>query len=180
MRKRYGTYDSRGRLANKRPITERQASVETRHELCHWEINTVMGVGSKDCIVSLVERKTGLALIGKLKDRAVESLSRRAVSLMRRDGGRFQTVTADNGIEIHDYLCIKGRTGATFYFARPYYSWERDSNENANGLIHQYLPKGTSMAALSQQQCNSIAQKLNTRPRRRLRYKTALEGYYES
>jgi IS30 family transposase len=80
-----------------------------------------MGVGSKDCIVSLVERKTGLALIGKLKDRAVESLSRRAVSLMRSDRGRFQTVTADKGTEFHDYLRIEGRTGATFYFARPYH-----------------------------------------------------------
>jgi len=87
-------------------------------------------------------------------------------------------VTADNGTEIHDYQRIEGRTGGRFYFARPYHSWERGSSENANGLIRQYLPKGTSMAALSQQRCNAIAQKLNQRPRKRLGFKTPLECYY--
>ena len=95
-----------------------------------------MGTGSKDCIVTLVERKTGLVLIGALRDRTAESLGRRAVSLIRRGGGRFETVTADNGTEFHDYQRIEGRTGAAFYFVGPYHSWERGSNENANGLIH--------------------------------------------
>ena len=92
----------------------------------------------------------------------------------------FQTITADNGTEFHDYGRIEARTKALFYFARPYHSWEQGSNENTNGLIRQYLPKGTSMAGLSQQQCNSIARKLNTRPRKRLGFKTPLECYYES
>ena len=67
-----------------------------------------------------------------------------------------------------------------FYFARPYHSWERGSNEHANGLIRQYLPKGESMAGLSQQRCNAIAHKINTRPRKRLGFRTPLEGYGES
>jgi IS30 family transposase len=179
-RKRYGAYDSRGRLAGKRLISERPAEVETREHLGHWEADTVMGTGSKDCILTLVERKTGLVLIGKLKDRRAESLSRRAISLMRRDGRRFQTVTTDNGTEFHDYQRVEGRTGAKFYFARPYHSWERGSNENANGLIRQYLPKGTSMAGLTQQQCNAIAGKLNKRPRKRLGFRTPLECFNES
>jgi IS30 family transposase len=179
-RKRYGSYDSRGRLAGKRPISERPASVETRCQVGHWEIDTVMGTGSKDCIVSLVERKTGLLLIGKLHDRTTASLNRRVIGIIKRQEGAFQTITADNGTEFHHYHGIEACTKATFYFARPYHSWERGSNENANGLIRQYLPKGTSMAGLSQQQCNSIARKLNTRPRKRLGFKTPLECYYQS
>ena len=179
-RKRYGAYDSRGKLAGKRLISERPPGVETRQQTGHWEIDTVMGSGSKDCIVSLVERKSGLLLIGKLADRATASLNRRVIQLIRRDAGAFETVTADNGTEFHDYKGIEARTQALFYFARPYHSWERGSNENANGLIRQYLPKGASMAALSQQRCNAIARKLNLRPRKRLGFRTPLECFNES
>ncbi len=99
---------------------------------------------------------------------------------MRGHGGRFETVTADNGTEFHAYARVERLTGARFYFARPYHSWERGSNENANGLLRQYLPKGESMAGLTQQQCNAIARKLNTRPRKRLGFRTPLECYNES
>jgi IS30 family transposase len=179
-RKRYGAYDSRGRLAGKRMISERPAEVEARQQVGHWEADTVAGAGSRDCVFTLVERKTGLALVGKLADRTAEGLSRRAVSLMRRPGAKFETVTADNGTEFHDYRRVERLTGAAFYFARPYHSWERGTNENANGLIRQYLPKGESMAGLTQQQCNAIARKLNTRPRKRLGFRTPLECYDES
>jgi IS30 family transposase len=179
-RKRYGSYDSRGKLAGKRLIAERPPEVETRQQAGHWEIDTVMGSGSKDCIVTLVERKTGLLLIGKLADRTTASLNRRVIRLIRRDEGAFETVTADNGTEFHDYKGIEARTRALFYFARPYHSWERGSNENANGLIRQYLPKGAGMAGLSQQQCNAIARRLNTRPRKRLGFRTPLECFNES
>ena len=179
-RKRYGAYDSRGKLAGKRPISERPPEVETRRQTGHWEIDTVAGTGSKDCIVSLVERKSGLLLIGKLGDRTTASLNRRVIHFIRQNDTAFKTVTADNGTEFHDYKGIEARTRALFYFARPYHSWERGSNENANGLIRQYLPKGASMAGLSQQRCNAIAQKLNTRPRKRLGFRTPLECYNES
>jgi IS30 family transposase len=179
-RKRYGSYDSRGRLAGKRMISERPPEVEARERVGHWEVDTVMGAGSKDCVLTLVERKTGLVLIGKLSDRTSEGLSRRAISLMRRHGARFETVTADNGTEFHDYKRIEVRTGAAFYFARPYHSWERGSNENANGLLRQYLPKGESMAGLSQHRCNAIARQLNARPRKRLGFRTPLECFNES
>jgi IS30 family transposase len=179
-RKRYGAYDSRGRLAGKRMISERPPEVESRERVGHWEADTVAGTGSKDCVITLVERKTGLVLVGKLADRTADSLSRRASSLMSRHGARFETVTADNGTEFHGYERVERRTGVVFYFARPYHSWERGSNENANGLLRQYLPKGASMAGLSQQQCNAIARKLNTRPRKRLGFRTPLECYNES
>lgn len=179
-RKRYGAYDSRGKLAGKRLISERPASVQTRRQPGHWEIDTVMGAGSQDCIVSLVERKTGLVLIGKLGDRTTDSLNRRVIRLITRSRAPFKTITADNGTEFHNYKGIEARTKAIFYFARPYHSWERGSNENANGLIRQYLPRGMNMAAVSQQLCNSIARKLNTRPRKRHGFLTPLECYNQS
>lgn len=178
-RKRYGAYDSRGRLAGKRMIGERPPEAEARRQVGHWEADTVMGAGSKDCVATLVERMTGLVLIGKLSDRTAGSLSRRLTRLIR-GAGRVETVTADNGTEFHGYGRVERLTGATFYFARPYHSWERGSNENANGLIRQYLPKGASMAGLTQHQCNAIARKLNTRPRKRLGFRTPLECYNES
>jgi transposase, IS30 family len=179
-RKRYKSYDSRGRLSGKRLIAERPQEVETRRQTGHWEIDTVMGAGSTHCIVTLVERKTGLVMIGKLADRTTESLNRRVIHLINRHPGAFKTLTADNGTEFHSYQWIEERTKATFYFAQPYHSWERGTNENANGLIRQYLPKGVSMEGLSQQQCNSIARKLNTRPRKRLGFRTPLECYNET
>ena len=179
-RKRYGQYDSRGRLAGKRHISERPAEVESRNHPGHWEIDTVMGTGTRDCIMSLVERKTGLLLIGKLANRTTEALNSRAIRTIRKHPGAINTLTADNGTEFHDYAAIEKRTPAIFYFATPYHSWERATNENTNGLIRQYLPKGSSMARLTQRQCNEIAHKLNTRPRKRLAYKTPLECFNES
>jgi IS30 family transposase len=179
-RKRYGAYDSRGRLAGKRMISERPPEVEARREVGHWEADTVAGACARDCVLTLVERKTGLVFIGQLKDRTARALSRRAVSLMRGRGARFETVTADNGTEFHDYERIERLTGVRFYFARPYHSWERGSNENANGLLRQFLPKGESMAGLTQHQCNAIARNLNTRPRKRLGFRTPLECFNES
>jgi len=102
-RKRYGAYDSRGRLAGKRHISERPAAAEQRSEIGHWEIDTVIGKGSRHCLVSVVERKTGYVLIGKLKARTKEHTNRRTRRLMRRHPQRFKTITADNGTEFHDY-----------------------------------------------------------------------------
>jgi len=150
-RKRYGAYDSRGRLAGKRMISGRPAEVETRGRVGRRDADTVMGAGSKDCVVTLVERKSGPVLIGKLADRTAGPLGRRLTRLIR-GAGRVETVTADNGTVFHGYERIERLTGAAFYFARPYHSWERGSNENANGLVRQYLPKGMSMAGLSKRQ----------------------------
>ena len=170
-RKRYGRYDSRGRLAGKRHISERPASVEDRSEIGHWEIDTVMGTGSRDCIVTLVERKTGYTLIGKLPDRSKTELTARAAWLIRKHPSCFQTITAGNGTEFHDYKRIEEQTGVCFYFANPHHSWERDTNENTNGLIRQYLPKGMNMDVVTQQDCSLIADALNHRPRKRLQYR---------
>ena len=177
-RKRYRSYDSRGRLADKRHISERPGSVETRRYRGHWEIDTVMGTGSTDCIVTILERKSGFIQIGKLRDRSTKSLNKKVIRLISRDPISFKTITADNGTEFHQYKQVEKRTGVKFYFATPHHSWERGSNENANGLIRQYLPKGTTMSELTQIECDRIADKINSRPRKRHNYKTPEEIYY--
>lgn len=176
-RKRYRRYDSRGRLPGKRPISERPEAATQRTRRGHWEIDTVVG-SSRHCVVTLVERRTGFVLIGKLKARTKEELNQRTITLIMKHARRFKTITADNGTEFHAYDEIEEATGVTFYFATPHHSWERGSNENANGLIRQYIPKRTSMTRLTQHQCNVIAHKLNTRPRKRHGYKTPEERFY--
>lgn len=174
-RKRYRADDSRGRRANKRHISERPPSVDTRKYKGHWEIDTVMGKGSRDCIVTLVERKTGYVLIGKLPDRTAESLNAKTIELINRMPKAFKTITADNGTEFNQYTEIESATNVKFYFANPHHSWERGSNENCNGLIRQYLPKGHSMKRTTQNTCDYIAKELNSRPRKRYNYKTPEE-----
>lgn len=166
-RKRYGTYEKRGRLGGKRLISERPRVVDERQEIGHWEMDTVIGSGSKDCVVTLVERVTGLTLIGKLADRTVAALNKRVLSLIRRYPHLFKTITVDNGTEFHGYRKIEKATGVKVYFATPYHSWERGTNENTNGLIRQYLPKRRTMKGITQSRCSAIAAELNRRPRKR-------------
>ena len=177
-RKRYGRYDSRGRLAGKRHISKRPAGVERRQAVGHWEIDTVMGVGNDHCIVTLVERATGYALIGKLASRNMAELARRTIQLIRKHPGKFRTITSDNGTEFHSYKTIERATGVKFYFATPHHAWERGTNENTNGLIRQYLPKRTSMAHVTQTDCSRIARALNTRPRKRYDFETPEERFH--
>ncbi len=83
-------------------------------------------------------------------------------------------------LRFHDYVEVEAATTTFFYFATPHHSWERGTNENTNGLIRQYVPKGTSMTKLTQHRCNAIANKLNTRPRKRLGFRTPEECFYET
>ncbi len=168
-RKRYGHYDSRGRLAGKRHISERPAVVESRRQSGHWEIDTVLGT-TRECVVTLVERQSGYLLVGKMRARTTAELNRATFELMCRHPARFRTITADNGTEFHDYRSLEAATGVPFYFATPHHSWERGTNENTNGLLRQYLPKGTSLALLTQSRCDALAETLNTRPRKRHAY----------
>jgi IS30 family transposase len=177
-RKRYGTYDSRGRLAGKRPITARPPGAERRSRFGHWEGDTMLGAGQAGpCILTLVERKSGYVLIGQLQQRTAVWLNRRLDKLLPQQRRPVRTITVDNGTEFHSYTALERRHPTRFYFATPHHSWERGTNENTNGLIRQYLPKGHSMAHLSQRDCDRLALKLNRRPRKRLDYRTPEECY---
>jgi IS30 family transposase len=177
-RKRYRSVDSRGVLPGKRHISERPLEAELRSRIGHWEGDTVMGSDARHCVLTLVERKTGFAIIKKLSARNKEEATRAALKAIRRHRARFKTLTLDNGTEFHDYAKLEERFPLKVYFATPYHSWERGSNENFNGLLRQYLPKGTCLRSLTQAQCDRIAEDLNNRPRKRLEFKTPAQLYH--
>ncbi|MBB5351825.1 IS30 family transposase [Haloferula luteola] len=140
-RKRYGQYDSRGRLAGKRPIAPRPIGAENRSRLGHWEMDTVLGSG-KACILTLVERKTGYLQIAKLTARTKEEVFKAMMLLTHRHRRRYLTITADNGCEFHGDREIEEELSMRFYFAPPHHSWERGTNENTNGLIPAVSSQG--------------------------------------
>lgn len=175
-RKRSRCYERRGHVEGKRPITARPAVVEGRTQFGHWEADTVVGPG-RPCILSMVERKSGYVVIGKLRARTTDEVNVRAAQLIAQQPRKVRTITADNGTEFHRYPQIERATDVRFYFATPHHAWERGTNENTNGLIRQYLPKRKSMAGLTQNECRAIADKLNRRPRKRLNYRTPEECY---
>lgn len=180
-RKRYRSYDSRGRLAGKRHISERPAEAETRRSVGHWEIDTIKGdAQATHSAVTMVERTTGYTVLGKLGRHKAAECAERCTEMISRHAGRVRTITADNGTEFHSYAEVEAATGVAFYFATPHHSWERGTNENTNGLLRQYLPKRTSMAETTQTDLDEIAAKLNTRPRKRLGYRTPEECYVQA
>ena len=127
-----------------------------------------------------MERTTGYLQMGKLDRHCAADAATRIIEVIGRQSGRFKTITADNGTEFHSYKLVEEATGVPFYFATPHHSWERGTNENTNGLIRQYLPKRKSMASVTQADLDAIATKLNSRPRKRLGYKTPEECYAEA
>ena len=176
-RKRYGRVDSRGVLPGKRHISERPVEVEERKRLGHWEGDTVMGSDMRHCVLTLVERASGYAIVKKLKARTKNEVTRAATRAIRKHCRRFKTITFDNGTEFHDYRLLEERFPVKIYFATPYHSWERESNESFNGLVRQYLPKGTCMSLVTQAQCDHIVDDLNNRPRKRLGFNTPASLY---
>jgi len=178
-RKRYGAYDSRGILTRKRHISERPKGAENMSRTGHWEIDTVMGARDRHCIVTLVERKTKFTKICKLTNRTVPELNKNVIKLIASSTHPIKTITSDNGTEFHGFEQIEKSTGAYFYFANPYHSWERGLNENTNGLIRQYLPKKKSMRKVTQRDCDTIAMKLNRRPRKCLDYLTPEQAFHK-
>jgi transposase, IS30 family len=177
-RKRYNSHDSRGILVGKRHISARPASVENRKIAGHWEGDTVIGRDLHHCILTLVERKSGFVIIKKMQSRTEAAVTWSALAAIREHEQSFKTITFDNGSEFNDYKILERTFPIKCYFATPYHSWERGTNENTNGLIRQYIPKGACMKNISQRFCNKIAFILNSRPRKRHGFKTPFEVYY--
>ena len=177
-RKRTFGPEKRGKLRGKPMIDTRPAAVERRDEPGHWEGDTVMGAtGERACLLTLVERSTGLALVGKLAHRTTTAVNRAALQLIQSSRLPFKTITWDNGTEFHAYQALDNATGIQSYFAYPHCPWQRGSNENFNGLLRQYVPKRSSVEKLRQSDCNALAHKLNTRPRKRYGYQTPIQRY---
>lgn len=179
-RKRTFGPERQGKLHGKPMIDTRPMEVEDRRQVGHWEGDTVIGTaGERTCLLTLVERSTGLALVARLPHRTVKAVNRATIDLVTRSGLPFKTITWDNGTEFHGYRTIEQATGVRCYFAYPHHPWERGSNENFNGLLRQYLPKRKSLARARQTHCDRIAHKLNTRPRKRYGYQSPIERMHQ-
>lgn len=180
-RKRYGSgYSSRGQLKNRKSIDERPAIVDKKSRIGDWEIDTIIGKGHKGALVSIVERKSRYTLIGKVNSRDAVDVGTITMNLLYPFKGYVHTITGDNGKEFACHEAITENLKAEFYFAHPYSSWERGLNENTNGLIRQYVPKGSDLTPLTDEYIQYITQRLNSRPRKCLGYKTPEEVFFKA
>ena len=172
--------DRRGQIPNRRPISERPEHIEQRRQVGHWEGDTVIGAAHKQAIVTLVERKSGFAVLAKVSNNTTD-LVRRAIEIKLKPlCSRVKTLTVDNGKEFADHQAVDQALGIQTFFADPYCSWQRGSNENFNGLLRQYIPKKRRMETVSEEELTMIENRLNHRPRKRLGFKTPHEVFYAS
>jgi len=178
-KKRYGSYDRRGKLKNRVSIDLRPAIVDTRQRLGDWEVDTIIGKGHRHAIVSLTERKSRLALLRKVERKTAQDVADAVIELLKSLPVRTHTITADNGKEFADHERIARDLRTNVYFAHPYSSWERGSNENMNGLIRQYFPKKRSFVTITQQEIEFAMERLNNRPRKCLGFKTPNEVFFK-
>ena len=169
-RKRYGSYEKRGQIPNRVWIDYRPQAVEDRSRLGDWEADTIIGKGKQGAIVTLVDRKSRFLRMGLVARRTKEIVAEKIISLL--DDLPVHTITCDNGKEFTDHEIFAKALEAEVYFAHPYASWERGTNENTNGLIRQYIPKDTKFNDLTCVDIEFVESRLNTRPRKCLSFAT--------
>jgi IS30 family transposase len=166
-------------MSGKRPISDRPAHITDRSVAGHYEGDTVMGKDGRHCLLTLVERKTRWTRIIKLPARQAAEVNKALIREVRAGRLNMKSLTLDNGTEFHGFKELEHKLGIKVYFAQPYHSWERGTNENTNGLIRQYLPKGSCFKDLTQRRCDEIERELNDRPRKVLGFSTPNEAYAE-
>jgi IS30 family transposase len=171
-KKRYGSHDRRGQIKGRVSIDERPAVVDNRSRIGDWEVDTVIGKPGGAVLVTVAERKTRFSVIVLAPNKTAEAVKSALVRSLQPYAERVHTLTYDNGKEFAYHQKVAEQLDADGYFAHPYHSWERGLNENMNGLIRQYLPKGKCFNSLSQKNVLVIMDKLNNRPRKCLGYKT--------
>lgn len=172
--------DRRGQIKDMQSIHIRPPEIEDRLIPGHWEGDLIKGEGNRSSVGTLVERTTRFVVLAKMDNAGTRSVvdSFSAV-LNRQPAGLRKSMTYDQGREMHGHKILTERTGVQIYFADPHSPWQRGSNENTNGLLRQYMPKGSDLSIYSQDQLDAIALSLNTRPRETLGWKTPLAVYTE-
>jgi IS30 family transposase len=180
-KKRYASgRERRGQIIGRRPISERPAHIETRDQVGHWEGDTVIGAHHKQAVVTLVERKSGYALIAKVINKTSDLVSTAIINKLSPMAPLVKTITFDNGKEFAGHSTIDAALNSTTYFADPFASWQRGSNENFNGLLRQYIPKKRALSTVTDKELRMIQDQLNNRPRKRLGFKTPSEVFMKS
>jgi len=173
-RKRGSAKDKRGIIKDRVDISAREPVVEERIRFGDLEIDTIIGKDHKGAIITINDRATGMLKMKKTQGKDAEILAENVAEMLNDWKPYLFTVTADNGKEFARHKTIAESLDIKFYFARPYHSWERGSNENLNGLIRQYIPKKTDFDTLSDQDIQQIEYDLNNRPRKRFNFNSPL------
>lgn len=170
--------DRRGQLPNLTPIAERPADVATRTVPGHWEGDLLKGARNGSAVGTLVERTTRLVLLARMDGTDATSARQGFTKKLRHVPAPLRkTLTYDRGKEMAEHERLAERLAIRVFFADPHSPWQRGTNENTNGLLRQYLPKGTDLSGYTQRELNAIAHRLNTRPRKCLHFATPLEVY---
>lgn len=157
-------------------IDHRPQHIENRGEIGHWEGDLVIGKGQKSAIATIVERKSRFTYICKLKNRTSKVVTIAMVKKFNElPKQMIKTMTYDNGTEMANHKWLTKKTGIEVFFAHPYASWERGTNENTNGLIRRFFPKGTDFSAVEKKELDMVQKRLNNRSRKVLGYKTPTE-----
>ena len=170
--------DRRGQIPDMQSIHVRPPEIESRLIPGHWEGDLIKGAGNRSSVGTLVERTSGFVVLAKMSSAsAADALESFGKALKGIPDALRKTLTYDQGKEMSYHAALTLRTGVQVYFADPHSPWQRGSNENTNGLLRQYLPKGTDLSVYSQAELNQIALSLNTRPRKRHQFHTPLEVY---
>lgn len=177
-RKQYGSgLNKRGKIQNRVDIDERPKSIEERKTIGHWEGDTVIGANHQQALVTIVERKSRYTVIKKVNRKTAAEVSAATIELLAQYGEKVKSITYDNGLEFAGHETINEVLGIKSYFAKPYHSWERGTNENTNGLIRQYFPKKMPFHSITDEQVQAVQDKLNRRPRKCLGYRTPEEVF---
>ena len=158
-------------IPNRVGIEHRPEVVETKERFGDWEVDTVLGKQGTGAIVSLVERKSKLYLVRKVSGKNAKDVAQAMTDMLRPYTDSVKTITADNGTEFCDHETVAEALKADIYFANPYASWERGLNENFNGLLRQYIRKGTDLNTVSDQKLALIERQINLRPRKCLGFR---------
>ncbi|WP_355661575.1 IS30 family transposase [Halomonas salifodinae] len=161
-----------GKIPNRVGIEQRPAEVEDRLTIGHWEGDTVIQGHKQSGLVTLVERRSGYLLAARLPRVTAELTQAAMVRLLKPRRGAVKTITMDNGSEFAGHESVAKAVTAATYFCDPYCSGQRGSNENTNGLLRQYFPKGTDFRQVTDAELRKVVKKLNERPRKRLGYRT--------
>jgi IS30 family transposase len=179
QRRRARCYQRRGQIPNRVSIDERPAIVAQKKRIGDWEGDLIVGAQRKSAMFTATERKSKLTLLCKLANKSALELRDQSIKLFIPFAKHVLTITLDNGKEFCAHEAIAKALGARIYFAHPYAAWERGLNENTNGLLRQYFPKGTDLAQVPDAEVQRVGDLLNNRPRKTLGYRTPNEIFFK-